>query len=239
MTNLDVLVIGAHPDDAELGAGGTLLRIRDAGLRAGVVDLTAGERGSRGTAEIRAREAAAASAMLRLEVRETLAFPDTALVGTLELRRALVEAYRRHRPMVVLAPRPDDLHPDHAAAGAAARDAFYVSGMKNADAAGTPHRPDGLYHYAMHDAPDTDVLVDVTDVWEERLALARCFGSQLNAGPGDEGFATSLSRPDFLLRLEARSREFGRRAGVTFAEPLYAARPVAVRDVAAFFGRRA
>ncbi|MCG3134305.1 MAG: N-acetyl-alpha-D-glucosaminyl L-malate deacetylase 1 [Planctomycetes bacterium] len=238
--HVDALVIGAHPDDAELGAGGTLLRMRDAGLRVAVVDLTAGERGSRGTPELRAAEASAASAMLRLVARETLGFADTELVASLELRRALVEAYRRHRPRVVFAPRPDDLHPDHAAAGAAARDAFYPSGMKNLSAAGVPHRPEALYHYAMHDAPDVaaggGVLVDVSAVWDERLALARCFASQLHAGPADAGFATSLARADFLLRMEARSREFGRRCGVEFAEPLYAARPLPVRDVGAFFG---
>lgn len=217
---LDVLAFGAHPDDVELGCGGTLLRARDAGLRLGVVDLTAGERGSRGTRETRAAEAEAASRILRLAVRETLGFPDTQLEPGLELRRAVVSAIRRHRPRVVLAPFPTDLHPDHAACGQAVRDAYYPSGMLHADATGDPWRPARVFHYPMHTEPATPILVDVTPVWEERMELIRCFASQLHAGSADEGHRTLIARPDFLLRIEARARVWGRRANVEFAEPL-------------------
>jgi bacillithiol biosynthesis deacetylase BshB1 len=237
--DLDVLAFGAHPDDVELGCGGTMLRLADAGLRVGVVDLTAGERGSRGDAATRAAEAAKASAAMRLVVRETLGFPDTELEPTLALRKAVVGAIRRHRPRVVLAPLPRDLHPDHAAAGSAVRDAIYPSGMRNLDASGAPWRPEALLHYFMHDEDATALVVDVTDVWERRLDLARCFASQLQpSAAGDAEFPTLISRPDFLLRIEARARNWGRRAGVELGEPLVASGAVAVRDVAAFFGRR-
>jgi bacillithiol biosynthesis deacetylase BshB1 len=233
---LDVLAFGAHPDDVELGCGGTLLRARDAGLRVGVVDVTAGERGSRGTRETRAREAEKASAILRLAVRETLGFPDTQLSASLELRRAVVSAIRRHRPRVVLAPMPVDLHPDHAACGQAVRDAYYPSGMLNADATGAPWRPRRVFHYPMHDEPATPVIVDVTPVWEERLELVRCFASQLHAGQADSGHETLIARPDFLLRIEARARVWGRRASVNFGEPLLVgAEGAAALDVRALF----
>lgn len=227
---LDVLAFGAHPDDVELGAGGTMLVFADAGLACGVVDLTRGERGSRGTAETRAHEAAEASALMRLAVRETLDFPDTELEPTLAVRRAVVEAIRRHRPRIVLAPLPGDLHPDHDAAGRAVRDAFYPSGMKNAEAAGRPWRPRALYHYLMHSERETDLVVDVSSVWERRVALAQCFASQLHR-PGAHGeFATLISRADFLPRLEARARVWGRRAGVELGEPLVTLHPVAIGD---------
>lgn len=236
---LDVLAFGAHPDDVELGCGGTMLCCADAGLRLGIVDLTAGERGSRGDVTTRAAEAAEATRRMRLAVRETLAFPDTELAPTLALRQAVVAAIRRHRPRVVLAPLAHDLHPDHAAAGAAVRDAIYPSGMRNFAAPGDPWRPSQLLHYFMHDEDATAIVVDVGPVWERRLDLARCFGSQLHANPGDGGaaeFPTLISRPDFLLRIEARARTWGRRAGVEFGEPLVSAGAVAFADVAALFG---
>jgi bacillithiol biosynthesis deacetylase BshB1 len=228
---LDVLAFGAHPDDVELGAGGMMLRFSDAGMRCAVVDLTRGERGSRGTAATRAEEARVSGELMGLAAREALEFPDTQLRPTLELRRAVIEAIRRHRPRIVLAPLPGDLHPDHDAAGQAVRDAFYPSGMKNAEADGEPYRPRALFHYFMHDERPTDIVVDVTDVWERRLDLARCFSSQLHRGEtGADDFPTLISRPDFLLRIEARSRAWGRRAGVEFGEPLFAPQQLAVTD---------
>jgi bacillithiol biosynthesis deacetylase BshB1 len=234
---LDVLAFGAHPDDVELGCGGTMLRLGDAGLRLGVVDLTAGERGSRGDQETRAAEAKAASALMRLEVRETLAFPDTELVATLELRTAVVAAIRRHRPRIVLAPLPADLHPDHAAAGCAVRDAIYPAGMRRLAAGGEAWRPARLFHYPLHDEPETSIVVDVTAVWDRRVTLARVFASQLGQAsrPGDD-FPTLLARHDAVARIEARARSWGRRAGVEFGEPLAAAGALAVDDVAALFG---
>ena len=228
---LDVLAFGAHPDDVELGAGGMMLRFADAGMTCGVVDLTRGERGSRGTAETRAEEARKASALMGLAVRENLEFPDTELQPTLNVRRAVIEAIRRHRPRIVLAPLPGDLHPDHDAAGRAVREAFYPSGMKNVTADGEPYRSRALFHYFMHDERATDVIVDVSSVWERRLDLARCFGSQLHReAPEGDDFPTQISQPDFLLRIEGRARAWGRRAGVSFGEPLYAPQHLAVTD---------
>lgn len=235
---LDVLAIGAHPDDVELGCGGTMLRLADAGLRVGVVDLTAGERGSRGDVETRAEEARRAAVAMRLEVRETLSFPDTELEPTLALRKAVVAALRRHRPRIVLAPLAHDLHPDHGAAGRAVLDSVYPAGMRNFDAPGAPWRPDRVLQYFLHDEDAASLVVDVGPVWERRLDLARCFASQLHAperkASGD--FPTLISRSDFLQRIEARARAWGRRAGVEFGEPLLVAGALAAHDVSVLFG---
>jgi N-acetylglucosamine malate deacetylase 1 len=238
MSSLDVLAIGAHPDDVELGCGGTILRLTDAGRRVGVLDLTAGEKGSRGTVETRAAEAEKAAKLAGLACRETLAFPDTELVASMELRKAIVAAIRRHRPKVVLAPMPGDLHPDHAAAALAVQESVYPSGMKNFDAPGEPFRPTRVFHYAMHQEPSTAIVVDVAPVWDRRLELARCFASQLHAPASDAGgaFPTLISRPDFLSRIEARARQWGRRAGLELGEPLMPMDSLAVTDVAALFG---
>ncbi len=229
---LGVLAIAAHPDDVELGMGGTMLRFRDAGHRTGVLDLTAGEKGSRGTAATRAQEARRSSRLMGLSVRETLGFPDTELVADLPLRKAIVAAVRRHRPRILFAPYAGDLHPDHAAAGRAVSEAFYPCGMKNFDAPGEPYRPARLFFYCMHDVPETDLVMDVSAVWERRLEVARCFASQLHAEqPLDgEAFPTLISQPDFLVRLEARARAWGRRAGVDFGEPLLPRTPLGIAD---------
>src|SRR5262245_36961781 len=236
MTSLDVLVIGAHPDDAELGCGGTILRLTDAGRRVGVLDLTAGEKGSRGTAKTRAAEAKRATKLAKLALRETLDFPDTELEPTMALRKAIVAAIRRHRPKIVLAPTPGDLHPDHAAAAQAVADSEYPCGMKNFDAPGTPYRPARFFHYFMHDELAASIVVDVTPVWERRLELARCFASQLHDPKAKGAFPTLISQPDFFSRIEARARVWGRRAGVEFGEPLAVRGALAVTDVAALFG---
>jgi bacillithiol biosynthesis deacetylase BshB1 len=237
MTLLDVLAIGAHPDDVELGCGGTILRLTDAGRRVGVLDLTRGEKGSRGTMQTRAAEAKKAAKLAGLALRETLKFPDTELEPTMALRKAIVAAFRRHRPKIVLAPIAGDLHPDHAAAAQAVRESIYPSGMKNFDAPGEPYRPTRVFHYFMHNEDTHAVVVDVTSVWERRLELAKCFASQLYAPARDtSGFPTLISRPDFFARIEARARVWGRRAGVEFGEPLAPVDSLAVTDVAALFG---
>jgi len=233
---VDVLAFGAHPDDVELGCAGSMLRFADAGLSTVVVDFTAGEKGSRGTAETRAAEAHAASQLLGLSARETLDFPDSELAPDLVLRRAAIEAIRRHRPRLVLAPLPGDLHPDHAAAGQAVADAFYPSGMRNVEAAGEPYRPERLLHYFMHDERESQLVMDVTAVWERRLEVARCFSSQFSQGDADAGFPTLIARPDFFDRIEARARVWGRRADVEFGEPLWTRGALPISDPAALFG---
>ena len=229
----DVLAIGAHPDDVELAMSGLLLRLRDAGRSVAILDLTRGEGGTRGTPEIRAREAAAAARLLGAEERTILDFGDARLEPSLEVRRAVVDAIRRHRPSLVLAPRWDDLHPDHAAAGQAVRAVRHLCGMpKWFPGAHPPHRPRG-WLFSLHHSTDAppSLVVDVTQVFERKMALIRCFASQLHDAASKEP-RTDIASEEFLPRWEARHRWFGERIGVMYGEPWTADGPVAVLDPA-------
>jgi bacillithiol biosynthesis deacetylase BshB1 len=233
----DVLAIGAHPDDVELAMGGLLLRLRDAGRSVAILDLTRGEAGTRGTPEIRAREAAAAAAILGAGERTILDFGDARLEPSLEVRRAIVDAIRRLRPSLVLAPRWDDLHPDHAAAGRAVRSIRYVCGMpKWNPGPHPPHRP-RTFLFSMHHAVDArpSLVVDVSAVFERKVAAIRCYASQLH-DPASREPRTGISSEDFLPRWEARHRWFGERIGVRHGEPWFADGPVPVFDPATLLG---
>lgn len=229
----DVLAIGAHPDDVELTMGGLLLRLRDAGKSVAILDLTRGEGGTRGTPAIRAREASAAASLLGAEERVVLDHGDGRLAPTEAVRRSIVDAIRRLRPSLVLAPRIGDLHPDHDAAGEAVRSIRYVCGMtKWFPGPHPPHRPRSFLwslHHSCDAAPS--LVVDVTDVFERKAALVRCFASQLH-DPASKEPRTNIAGEDFLPRWEARHRFFGERIGVRYGEPYYADGPVAVTDPA-------
>jgi len=227
----DVLAIGAHPDDVELTMGGLLLRLRDAGKSVAILDLTRGEGGTRGTPEGRAKEAAAAAALLGAGERIVLDHGDGRLAPTEAVRRSIVEAIRRVRPSLVLAPHVSDLHPDHVAAGEAVRSVRYVCGMtKWFPGPHGPHRP-RTFLSSMHHSCDTppSLVVDVTAVFERKVALVRCFGSQLH-DPASKEPRTNIAGEDFLPRWEARHRWFGERIGVKYGEPYFAEGPVAVLD---------
>lgn len=232
---LDLLVFAAHPDDAELAGGGLLARANALGQKVGIVDLTRGELGSRGTPETRAEESAAADRVLGVSVRENLGLPDGGLVpNDLDARRLVVDAIRRHRPTLIAAPHLEDLHPDHAAAGRIVADALYPSGFANYETGSRPYRPAGLIHYMNHFAFEPSFVLDITDVFEVKLAAIRCYASQLHREGSTEP-ATNISRPDFLARIEGRAREYGSRIGVGFGEPWFSSRPVPVQDPVALW----
>ncbi len=226
----DVLAIGAHPDDVELTMSGLLLRLRDAGKSVAILDLTRGEAGTRGTPETRAKEAAAAAAMLGAE-RTILDHGDGRLENSEAVRRAVVEAIRRHRPSLVLAPHRGDLHPDHAAAGEAVRAVRYTCGMaKWSPGPHPPHRP-RTFLFSLHHNSDqpASLIVDVSSVFERKMALVRHFASQLH-DPTSREPRTSISSEDFFPRWEARHRWFGEKIGVRYGEPFVLEGPVPVDD---------
>lgn len=227
---VDLLVVAAHPDDAELCLGGTLLVARDRGLRTAVVDLTRGELSSRGDPETRAAETARATELLGLVHRSQLDLGDGTIRDRDDARAALVAEVRRLRPKVVLAPWRDDLHPDHAGAGELAYRSFYPSGVRLF--APGPHpafRPAQLGYYMGHTPFEPSVVVDISAVWERKVELILAYASQFHA-PGVDGHPTKISRPDFLDFVEGRAREHGARAGVTLGEPIRWQDPPAVAD---------
>jgi bacillithiol biosynthesis deacetylase BshB1 len=218
---LDVLVVAAHPDDAEISAGGILLTLRDAGRPYGIVDLTRGEMGTRGTADDRAREVAAANAILRPAVRENLGLPDGRVDVTIEAREKLAALIRRHQPEIVIAHHADDLHPDHQACGELARQAWYLSGLQRLAGPGeVARRPKRIYHFLGHVTTEPTFVVDIGKVWEEKKRLVLCYASQLRPdGAADKG-EHFLFGADILQRMETRARFFGERIGARFGEPV-------------------
>jgi N-acetylglucosamine malate deacetylase 1 len=235
---VDLLAFGPHPDDVELCAGGLMLRLGDQGRRLAVVDVTRGEAGSRGDVATRERETAAASALLRLAGRENLGLADTAVEATVAATEPFVAAIRRWRPRIVLGPCRDDLHPDHVAAAELLGRAYYLATVARAAGGGLPpHRPDALMEYYGHLEPPPSFVVDVTDVWERRMELARCYASQLGLD-GAEGATTNISSPDFAHRLTARYAYWGARIGARWGEPYRVSRVVPVDDPVETFRKR-
>ena len=171
---LDLIVIAAHPDDAEICVGGTLLKLAAAGRKVGVVDLTRGEMGTRGSRDERDRETRRASEFVGLAARENLELPDGRVEVTLDARERLAKLLRLYQPDLVLAHHVEDLHPDHAACGRLAREAWYLSGLQRlAEQDGGPAaaRPKRLLHFAGHVPFEASFVVDVGAVWEKKLEL--------------------------------------------------------------------
>ena len=183
MADLHVLAIFAHRDDAELTCAGTLIKLARQGYRTGVVDLTAGEMGTRGSAELRAAEAERASAVMGLAVRENLGLPDAGLVNTPETRRLVTRVLRRHRPAIVIAPAQQGRHPDHRVTAELVRDACFVSGLAKVEPDLPKHRPRKVLHCLSYreDYTRPTFVVDVSNEFERKLEAIKCYGSQFDS----------------------------------------------------------
>ncbi len=206
---VDVLFIGAHPDDVEWAMGGTALLLQDKGISFAVVDMTNGEMGSRGTVEERRAEAARATQFLGASARENLHLPDCGLVDSPDNRRLIAGVVRRFRPKIVLAPLWEDRHPDHAAAGRIVRNAQLYCGLKNLDDPNPPHRPRAFLFYPIHKFQQPSLVIDTSTVFPRKLELLRIYASQFAEHVGD-----------FLFTLESRDRYFGSLAGGRHGEAL-------------------
>jgi len=227
---LDALCFGAHPDDIELTCGGLAARLAAHGHRVGLVDLTRGERASRGDVATRAREAAEAARLLGVTQRLTLGLPDCGLdARDPEQMRSVVACLREHRPALVVAPDRHDDHPDHVEGSALVAQACYLAGLARYEAPGERFRPQRLLFALFRAGVAAHVVVDVSEVWEKRQAAVRAHASQL-AGPGA---ATYLTAPGFLETVEARARAWGAAAGVAYAEGYRVRGPLAVLDARA------
>jgi bacillithiol biosynthesis deacetylase BshB1 len=237
MDPLDVLAIGAHPDDVELSCGGTMAKLRQQGYTTGIVDLTRGECSTQGTAALRAEEAAEAGRILGLQVREALSLPDSGIVPDLEQRLPVIGVIRRLRPRLVLAPAPVDRHPDHGRASTLTKEACYYAGLRNYPAAGEPWRPDRVIYYMQFEPFDPDFIVDVTEVHDIKMQAIRAYASQFV--PEDSSSPkTLISEPSFLVNLEARARFLGQQIGTTFGEGFRVRQGVPIHDLIAAFMRR-
>ena len=233
---LDILALGAHPDDVEMSCSGTLLAAVAAGKKVGVVDFTRGELGTRGTPAVRAAEAAAASLVLGLSARENLGLPDGFFRNDREHQLPLIAAIRRYQPEVVLCNAIHDRHPDHGRGAQLASEACFLAGLRmieTLDKDGQPQapwRPQNVYHYIQDRAIPPAFVVDITAHWAGKWASIQAYGTQF-FNPNLDEPSTYLSSQEFTKFMEARAREFGHMIGVEFGEGFTVHRPVGVREV--------
>jgi bacillithiol biosynthesis deacetylase BshB1 len=233
---LDVLAIGAHPDDVELGCGGTLARLASEGRSVGILHLTRGERGTRGTAEGRQAEAEGASAALGAVAMDFLDCGDGGLRAGPAEEDSLIVKLREWRPDLVLAPSPHDRHPDHTRAHQLVEAACFYAGLRNRGE-GEPFRPAAMFAYMQHDLFEPSFIVDVTASWEAKLASLRAYRSQLHQpeekkkDDEDKAPMTKVASPEFRLAVEGRARHFGLLIGAAFGEPFWSRGPLAAGDL--------
>jgi bacillithiol biosynthesis deacetylase BshB1 len=223
---VDVLAVGAHPDDVELGIGGLVHKLTQRGFQVAILDLSRGEMSTRGTVEERAAEAARAAEILGVAHRECAGFPDGALANTRDQQLSVIAILRRLRPRVVLATMDNDRHPDHRAAHAIVRDAAYFSGLARIETDAPPYRPPTLYYYHPYceDQPPP-FIIDISDHFDAKLEALRAHESQFH-NPNYPGQPTFISSENFWESIRTRAAYWGSRINATYGEPLYAPGPV-------------
>lgn len=235
---LDVLAIGVHPDDVELGCSGTILNEIRQGKKVGIIDLTQGELGTRGTAESRAREAAAAASILGVSVRENLQMRDGFFKNDEEHQLQLIRILRRYRPEIVLANILDDRHPDHGRAGHLIADSCFLAGLAKIHTTEDDGqdqqkwRPKYVLHYLQDWYHEPDLIIDITDVFDSRMKSIEAYSTQFyNGEAGDDGPQTYISTPDFRESVIARARMLGKRIGVKYAEGFITEKKIGIRNL--------
>ena len=218
--SFDALAIGAHPDDVELGCGGTLIGLVDRGYRVGLVDMTDGRLSTRGDPETRMKEAEDAARIIGAAERFQLGFQEGSLQSGQGNLEALVALLRRTRPQVVLAPYWEDRHPDHVDASRLVQSACFWAGVPRYGAGDAPHRPHRLVYYFGHWVGPVSLVVDVSATFERKMQAVRAYRSQFQPEPSGEA-ATFISRPEFLEGIISRARVYGSLTQVEYGEPFY------------------
>jgi bacillithiol biosynthesis deacetylase BshB1 len=232
---IDILAIGAHPDDVELGAAGTLLHHQNRGAKIAIVDLTAGELGTRGSAGLRTEEAKLSSSILGLTDRMNLGLKDGFLQSDEASLYKLIAAIRHYRPKVVLANAVEDRHPDHGAGAKFASRACFLAGLRKIETEfdgqkQDAFRPAALYHYIQDRFIHPDLVVDITPWFEKKMEAVMAFGSQFFS-PESKEPETPISGENYLRFLEGRAREMGRLIGATYGEGFTAERPPGINNL--------
>jgi bacillithiol biosynthesis deacetylase BshB1 len=239
---LDVLAIGVHPDDVELGCSGTLIKEVKRGKKAGVIDLTQGELGTRGTIETRFQEAEEAAKIMGVSVRQNLKMRDGFFQNDEAHQLQLIQAIRKYQPEIIIGNILEDRHPDHGRAGQLIYDACFLSGLKQVktkDEEGREQekwRPKQLLHYLQDRFYEPDVIVDITEVWDQRLQSIKAYKTQFH-NPDSNEDETYISSPEFLESIIARARLLGKRIGVRFAEGFISKKSIGISNLDALILR--
>ena len=232
---LDVLAIGAHPDDVELSCSGTLINEIKKGKKVGIVDLTQGELGTRGTIETRYAEAADAAMIMGITVRENLKMRDGFFKNDEEHQMQLIKVLRKYQPEIVIANVLEDRHPDHGRGGWLAYDACFLSGLRQIKTVGEngkeqeKWRPKMLLHYIQDRFFEPDIIVDISQVWEQRMEAIKAYTTQFHSTDNKEP-QTYISNPDFIDALTSRARLIGKRIGVKYGEGFLSKKNIGIRD---------
>lgn len=232
---VDILAIGVHPDDIELGCGGMLIASIKQDKKVAIVDLTRGELGTRGTAETRKQEAASAAESMGVNFRENLEMEDGFFEITKENVLKLVQAIRKYRPKVVLCNAPHDRHPDHGRASELTVRACFLAGLRRVRTewegeSQTHWRPANVYHYIQDNYLEPDFLFDISDVMKEKMNAVAAYKTQFNS-PDTSEPQTYISTPDFLEKIGARALSLGKVIGVQYAEGFISEKKIGIKDI--------
>jgi bacillithiol biosynthesis deacetylase BshB1 len=233
---LDVLAIGVHPDDVELGCSGTLINEIKRGKKAGIIDLTQGELGTRGTIETRYQEAAAASEIIGIHARENLKMRDGFFKNDEAHQMQVIQVLRKYRPDVVFANILEDRHPDHGRAGQLVYDACFLSGLRQVKTVSEDGqeqekwRPKYLLHYIQDRFYEPDIIVDISDSFKQRMEAIKAYKTQFY-DPGSDEPITYISNPEFLEAITSRARLLGKRIGVQFAEGFLSKKNIGISNL--------
>jgi bacillithiol biosynthesis deacetylase BshB1 len=234
---VDIIFFGAHPDDVELSAGGTAAKLVKDGLRIGIVDLTRGEMGTRGTPQTRKKESQAAAKALGATFRQQLDFQDGNLQTGREQELEIIELLRIRRPKLVIAPWPDDRHPDHTRTGRIVTEASFYAGLKSLKTGAPEHRPQTVLYYMQNYMVPPSFVVDVTSHWKAKMRSVAAYKSQF-FDPTSKEPQTFISDPKFLDMIDARGRHFGALIGANYGEAFVTKQPPRIDDlISAYSGR--
>lgn len=235
---LDILAFGAHPDDVELSCAGTLMVEKMHGKKIGVVDLTQGELGTRGSAELRKQEATAAAEILQLDVRENLELADGFFKNDEVHQRQIIRAIRKYQPEIILCNAPDDRHPDHGRSAQLLEDAVFLSGLRKIETIDigqlqTVWRPSYVFNYIQDRYLHPNFVMDISAVMEQKLASIRAYATQFE-NPGLDEPQTYISTPDFLDSVIYRAKMYGKMIGVKYAEGFISRKMIGFNSFDAF-----
>jgi len=233
--SLDLLAIAAHPDDVEQTCGGTLIKMAEKGYRTGVLDLTAGDMGTRGTPEKRLEESIEAAKIMLVGCRDNLHFPDARLENTISARMTLALKIRELRPRVVILPHWQGRHPDHYRAAKLGYEACFLAGLKKLDEYSEPHRPYKIIYSSIYANVTPSFVVDISAQFERRMAALLSYRSQY--GGGTEGGDLFPEEREVRERLGAIARFYGNLVGTKYGEPFVVKETMLVEDVVAMGGR--
>lgn len=235
---LDILAFGAHPDDIELSCAGTLLVEKNKGKKVGIIDLTQGELGTRGNAEIRRQEAAAAAKILQINVRENLAMADGFFKNDEAHQRQIITVIRRYQPDIIFCNAPEDRHPDHGKSAQLLEDAVFLSGLRKIETYQDGQlqpvwRPTYVFNYLQDRYLKPDFVIDISSVMEQKIAAIKAYGTQFYNPDLDEP-STYISTPDFLDSIVYRSKMLGKMIGVSHAEGFISKKMIGFSDFDGF-----